>query len=143
MSKSKDTLYPDVRTFVERQIRWYHENKRQLETLEMDLFPSIISQYGHKAGGGSDPEKRPTEDTAIKIASDIYVFQLGVSVNAVREVYESLPDIDKELIRLKYWDRRLTADGIAMRLGISRPSVYVRLNKILAEVAKRMGYINF
>lgn len=142
MSKSKD-LYPDIRGFVERQIKYYHENKRQLDTLQMDLFPSMISQYGHKGGGSPNTEKRPVEETAIKIASDLYIFQLGVAVNAVTDVYEKLSDMDKELIRLKYWDRRLTADGIAMRLGISRPSVYVRLNKIITEIAKRMGYINF
>lgn len=142
MSKYKFTLYPDLRQFIESQIRYFHENKRQLNSLKNNMIPSQISRYGSHESIGFDSEKRPTEDISIKIASDRYIFQLELAVNNIEAVYNSLSDMDKEIIRLKYWDNTLTPEGIALKVGIDKTTMYYRLNNILVEIARRLGYVD-
>lgn len=141
MSKYSFTLTAEIRSFVEFKIRTFHEDRAQLATLKDDLIPSAIPKYGPTAGG-FDPEQRPTEDIAEHIINNRYVRQLELTVNAIQSVYDALADQDKELIRLKYWSNQLTPDGIAMKLNIDRSTVYDRLNKILVEIARRLGYVD-
>ena len=63
-------------------------------------------------------------------------------MNAIESVLAHLSDTDLELIRLRYWSGDLTPDGIAMKLNIGRTTVFERLNNILVEIARRLGYIN-
>jgi len=106
------------------------------------MIPSQISQYGPRTGASFDSEQRPTEDIAVKIASDRYIFQLELTVAAIDSVITGLTDLDKELLRLKYWDGKLTPEGIAIKLNIGRTTVYEHLNNILVEIARRLGYID-
>lgn len=141
MRKNKYTLEVPLRAFIEGQIEYFPENKRQLATLKADMIPSQITKYGHRTGG-FDSEQRPTEDTAIRIASDQYIFMLELHVTTIEAVYNSLSDIDKELIRLKYWSGELTPDGIALKLNMDRATMYRHLNAIIVEVGRRLGYVN-
>lgn len=141
MAKYKYTINTEVRDFVEYQLSYYPENRKLLERLKAEMIPSAIPKYGPQTGG-FNPEQRPTEDTAVKMASDIYIFQLELTVNAIASVLEKLGEEDLELIRLKYWSGELTPEGIAIKLNLGRTTVYERLNNILVEIARRLGYIN-
>ena len=137
---AKYTLEPWLREFIEGQIRYFPENRKILAQLKNDMIPSAIPKYGPQTGG-FDPEQRPTEDVAIKMASDRYIFQLELTVSAIDAVYEALADLDKELLRLKYWSGELTAEGIALKLNMDKATLYRHLNTILEEVGRRLGYI--
>lgn len=105
-------------------------------------MPNLISCYKAPPGRTNDL-RRPTEDAAINIVTDIYVMQLKLSVNAVRSVYDKLTPEDKELIRLMYWSNNIfNADAISMKLNMARTTVYDRLNHILIAVGRRLGYVN-
>lgn len=105
------------------------------------MIPSTIPKYGPQTGG-FNPEQRPTEDTAAKIATDVYIFQLEFTISAIDSVLCTLSTEDYELVRLKYWDGKLTPDGIALQLNIGIATLYRRLNAILTEIGRRLGYIN-
>lgn len=141
MAKYKFTLTSDMRTRVGWDLEYYPEDKKQLEELKNDMIPSAIPKYGPQTGG-FNPEQRPTEDTATRIVSDRYIQWLSWKVNAIESVLAHLSDTDLELIRLRYWSGDLTPDGIAMKLNIGRTTVFERLNNILVEIARRLGYIN-
>ena len=135
------TLSPEIRSFVEFKLRTFHEDRKQLEILKDDLIPSTTPQYGPHSGG-FDPERRPTEEITERIINNRYVRQLELSVSAIQAIYDLLSEQDKELLRLKYWSGQYTPEGIALRLHIGRTTVYERLNNILVEVARRLGYID-
>jgi len=78
----------------------------------------------------------------VKIATDVYIFQLEFTVTAIDSVLQTLSPLDYELVRLKYWDGKLTPEGIALQLNIGIATLYRRLNVILTEVGRRLGYIN-
>ncbi len=106
------------------------------------MIPSQISQYGPREGGGFDPEQRPTEEIAVKIAADRYILQLELTVAAIDSVVNTLSDLDKELLRLKYWDGKLTPEGIALKLHMDKVTMYRHLNVILTEIGRRLGYVD-
>lgn len=141
MGRPKYTITTEVRNFIEYQLSYYPENRKQLETIKADMIPSSIPKYGPQTGG-FNPEQRPTEDTAVKIVSDIYILQLEHTVNAISSVLEKLGKEDMELIRLKYWSGELTPEGIALKLNIGIATFYRRLNTILTQIGIRLGYIN-
>lgn len=139
---AKYSINDEIRGFIEYQVIWWEENKKILAAAKQDMIPSQISQYGPHAGGSHDSEQRPTEDIALRIASDEYIAHLERSVRAIGEVLDKLSDIDKQLIRLKYWSGELTAEGIALKLNMDKATMYRHLNVILIEIAKRLGYVN-
>ena len=142
MGKTKYAINAQIRDFVVRAIVFLEENKKDLEAYKVSMIPSAIPKYGPQTGG-FNPEQRPTEDSAVKLASDIYIFQLQLSISAVEGVYSKLTDLDKELVRLKYWNKgELTDEGIALKLNMDRATMYRHLNVIIIEVAKRLGYLN-
>lgn len=141
MAKYKFTLAPALRDYIEWQIEYYPDNKRQLTALKEDMIPSQISQYGPRAGSGFDSEQRPTEDIAIKLNAE-YIREQERIINAIDSVFNRLGDQDRELIRLRYWSGELTPDGIALKLNIDRATMYYRLNNIQVEIARRLGMVS-
>lgn len=139
------TLSPVVRKFVEYQIESWPENKQILADINADKMPRIISSYGKESKGSPDSGVyRPTEDAALRlIKSTMYYCQLELSVNAVESVYLRLSPEDQEFIRLMYWSKtKYTPDGIALKMNMTKTTVYRRLSLILFEVARRLGYAN-
>lgn len=140
MAKYKFTLAPALREFIEWQIEYYPDNKRQLAIFKESMMPSQIGKYGQKTGS-FDSEQRPTEDITIRRNPD-YIMEQERIITAIESVYEHLTDQDKELIRLRYWDGKLTPEGIALTMNLGRTTLYQRLNNILVVIAKRLGYID-
>ena len=68
--------------------------------------------------------------------------ELLLSVMAVESVYVRLSPEDKELIRLMYWSKNLNPDGIALKMNMTKSTIYRRIGLILLEVARRLGYAN-
>jgi len=134
-------LEQPLRGYIEWQIEYYPENKRQLALIKDSMVPSQISQYGYKAGSSFDSEKRPTEEITIKRNPE-YIIEMERIILAIEAVYNRLNDQDKELIRLKYWDGKLTPDGIALALNIDKSTMYYRLNNIIVEVARRLALVD-
>jgi len=141
MAKYDFTLEPWLRDYIEGQIRYFPENKRQLTKFKESIIPSQISQYGHREGSGFDSEKRPTEDITIKRNPE-YIMEQERIISAIQSVYDRLNGQDKEMIRLKYWSGGLTPDGVAMKLNIDKSTLYYRLNNIMVEIARRLGLVN-
>lgn len=140
MAKYRYTIGTRTRDFIEEQIEYYHENKRYIEEIKAEAMPSSVPKYGPQTGG-FNPEQRPTEDIVIR-RNPAYIIELERSVTVIGSVLDRLNETDRELIRLRYWTSGLTPEGIALKLNMGRTTVYERLNNILVEIGRRLGYIN-
>ena len=140
IAKYKFTIDNVVRSFIEEQIEYYNENKRYIEEVKAEAIPSTVPKYGPQTGG-FNPEQRPTEDIVIR-RNPQYLIETERIVKVIGSVLEKLSETDMELIRLKYWTAGLTPEGIALKLNLGRTTVYERLNNILVEIGRRLGYIN-
>lgn len=135
-------LNAEIRRFVEYQIANYPEKVKELNELQQSYLPRLTPAYG-ESEKHSKTDARPTEATALKLVTNEYIILLAFSVNAIRSVYDRLSLEDRELLRLMYWSNsNLNMDGIAQKLHKERSALYRRLNLILIEFARRLGYIN-
>lgn len=140
MAKYNFTLAPALREYIEWQIEYYPDNKRQLMMTKASMIPSATPKYGPQTGG-FNPEQRPTEDIVVRRNPD-YIMEQERIISAIESVYTKLTDSDKEIIRLKYWSGELTPDGIALKLNMDRATMYRHLNAIITEVARRLGLVD-
>ena len=138
----KYTLDTRIRQHIEWQIEHYHEDRRQLKIAKDDMIPSPTASYSLTAGTSSSNVNRSTENIAVRIETNQYIKQLEQSCTAIERVLCRLPAEDKELIEIYYWRHEYTADGVGMKLNMTRRTVYRHINDILTAVALEMGYIN-
>lgn len=136
----KFSLNARVRGYIEWQLEHYHEDKRQLEEYKRDLMPSITPSYSLAANAADI--KHPTENAALRMATNAYILSLERSIAAIDNVLIKLDDTDKQLIDLVYWRQSHTIEGAGMKVELSRRSAYRHINNILCLVAIEMGLIN-
>lgn len=138
----KFSLPPEIKATVEWQLRYYREDKRQLNEIKRDMIPSGVQGYSLTAGVDGGEATRTTENIAMKMVSAPYIRRLEITIDAIERALERMDDIDKKLIELVYWRKEYTPEGAGLIVGISRSAVYLRLNKILGLIAFELGYVS-
>lgn len=108
-------------TFVEGELRLYPARKRRLAYLET----CIATATPHVEEGMPKPPGvgNPTLSRAIALSQDRERAWLKAWVEAVEGVYNSLPPLQQMIIRLLYFERRLTIEGVALELGKSEKTI--------------------
>lgn len=138
----KFNLPPEIKSTVEWQLRYYREDKRQLNEIKRDMIPSGVQGYSLTAGVDGGEATRTTEDIAMKMVSAPYIRRLEITIDAIDRALERMDETDKKLIELVYWRKEYTPEGAGLIVGISRSAVYLRLNKILGLIAFELGYVS-
>lgn len=131
-----------IRDFVVWTLEHYEEDKRQLEEYKKDFIPSGISAYSLTGGITPGEAGRPTERTAIKMATSPYLINLERSVAAVTRVYNDIDPYEAKLIEMVYFKKTHTVIGAGMVIGWEKDAAYNHINRILKWVAREMGLIN-
>jgi len=138
----KFSLPSEIKATVEWQLRYYREDKRQLNEIKRDMIQSGVQGYSLTAGVDGGEATRTTEDIAIKMVSAPYIRRLEITIEAIDRALELMDETDKKLIELVYWRNEYTPEGAGLIVGISRSAVYLRLNKILGLIAFELGYVS-
>ena len=139
MPKYKSSISPRVRGMVEWQLEHYREYKDEIQQYWADMIPSATPKYTDGKGGGE--VSRNAENTALRIATSPYLMQIERSCKAIEYVLKNADDIDKKLVELVYWKQAYTVTGAAQCLHIGKTRAYERLNKMLLNIARELGYI--
>ena len=133
---------PDaVKRIVVWQLQHYQEDKRSLEAARNLMISIPIQTYGGKLPT-KRTERRPTEQTAIRILSEPYLNRLETNLKACDDVIERLDPVDLRLVELMYWKPGETITSTCAKVYLEKSAVYQRLNKILGGVAIGMGYLS-
>ena len=138
--KYKKQLPKEVKRIAEYHLRFYQQNKKELQRYQLDSIPSATPSYA-AAVGGHDPESRPAERVALKLATDRYIFQLEQSIAIVEDVLSRLTRADAFLVHHVYWMHDLTVSGAANKMHMDTSTAYEHLNNILFEIAMQLGYV--
>lgn len=141
MGKYEASLDKRLKEFIEWELEHYPESKRQLEEYKRDMIPSATPAYSLSAGGHSG-ESRPTENISLKILSDQYVIHTARCIEAIERVLHKLNADDKKLIDLVYWKGSHSISGAALASHTSKSAAYRRINAIITELAKELGYVS-
>lgn len=133
----------EIQRHVEAEIYAYPYRKRELERLRAEVLTPYNEDKDDNVGGGkSNLPGDPTGRKAVALASHAKLLHLERVSDAIEEVYNRLPEVKREFVRVKYWTKpqRLTLAGICQELSISE-STYKRWRRqVVDEVAKILGW---
>lgn len=127
---------------IEAELYDYHETiKRIKERKEEILFSSSVEENKGGANSARVPNS-PTERIATMLVMDKRLRELERITEAIETVYQSLDVERKKLIRLKYWTKpqTLTWEGIALKLNVSRATVFRWREEIVNAIAEKLGW---
>lgn len=127
---------------IEAELYDYHETiKRIKERKEEILFSSSVDDNKGGANSARVPNS-PTERIATMLVMDKRLRELERITEAIETVYQSLDTERKKLIRLKYWTKpqTLTWEGIALKLNVSRATVFRWREEVVNAIAEKLGW---
>ena len=86
----KFSLPSEIKATVEWQLRYYREDKRQLNEIKRDMIPSGVQGYSLTAGVDGGEATRATEDIAMKMVSAPYIRRLEITIDAIDRSVERM-----------------------------------------------------
>jgi len=127
---------------VESELYAYHDTKKEIVRLKNEILYASPNRDENVGGGRSNLPSDPTGRTATLLATHRKIEQLERIVEAIESVIEKLPEEKKKLVKLRYWDRprRLTWDGIAGELHVSRRQAMRWRDEIVYQIAEKIGW---
>jgi RinA family phage transcriptional activator len=136
-------LSPAEFKFVEHKLYSYRDNKRLIEEYMAQREEIIHSTKRREPGLPGNPGVgRPVETTVIQmLVLEQKANREQFWVKAIEDVYELLPEEDKKLVNLKYFEGYLTNAGVARALNISEREFYRRRERTVLRFANRFGLV--
>ncbi|WP_088840674.1 DUF722 domain-containing protein [Listeria sp. ILCC797] len=137
-------LRPAQYKSIEDEIRYYHDTKKELEQLRVNVvLGSTFQEYSDEnIGGGSAGQiNNPTEQRALLLQMDKQIERRQRVIFTLESVLNKLSDEDKQLIHFRYWDRsKPTWVWIASKLNMSESTAKRKRRDIIYKIAERLGY---
>lgn len=146
MINSQISIRRDVFRHVEAELYAYPYRKREIERLREEILNPYDDDPEDKTiVKGKNSVRMPGDPTgrkAIGLASHAKLLHMERVADAIEEVYERLPEVKKEFIRVKYWTipQRLTTIGICEKLGISDRTFSRWRGQFVSAIAEILGW---
>jgi RinA family phage transcriptional activator len=147
MSIGEERIEQHIFRFVERELYNYPINKKLVENWEKEKEELIGGARSTLSGDGSGrfAENKITNPTSAEVlrllALENKVNRARWYVQAIDDVLELLPEEDRRLVELKYFQGFLTNVGVARELNIGQTVFYERRAKLVEKFAIRMGLL--
>lgn len=125
---------------IEAELYCYYDTLRGIEQIRKDIMYN--KEIDENIGGGrSNIPTKPTERIATAIIMNKMLQQLEAITEAIRSVYERLPDEKKKLVQLKYWTKQQYSwEEIAEQLHVSKRQAIRWRNEIVYAIAEKLGW---
>lgn len=133
-----------VRQYVEKELYDFPFNEaavRRYEQMVEDVVyekPVVPEGGGRPSTGHSDPTGR--KGVRLALLAEKY-WSASWRVEAIREVMKLLTEEERQIVRMRYFERAYTHEGIMFELGLSRGTYFRRLNEILRRFALALGVL--
>lgn len=129
------------RKSVEEEIKNYKAYKLEYEQIKQDILYGASRSNDENVGGGkSNLPTNPIEDRVIAMTISNKLQRINKIIRAVEMVYMGLDNEKQEFMRMFFWDRKYTIDGVASELYISKRTAYYWKSEIVNLVATHLGY---
>ncbi|MDC3412542.1 transcriptional regulator [Terrihalobacillus insolitus] len=135
---------PKKITFKHAESEWYnyHQTLKEIANLREEIMnpPKEIDE--NIGGGRSGFTTSPTEKIVTRLSTNKQLNYLVEVVEAIEAVYNALPNDYKKLVQIRYWrrDKRLTWDGIASELNVSRRQAIYWRDEIIQATVEVLGW---
>lgn len=119
-----------------------NELKEKLKYREWQLLHAYKEEDTNVGGGRSSNISNPTEQKAIKLAEDKTYQNLKNVINVIEKLYPELDDVQKKIVRMKYWDsEEWDWNDIAKETNVSRSKALAKRNALIDKTAERLGWV--
>lgn len=127
---------------IEAEIRNYYQTVQDIREMEDAIvMPGPIGAPGVCVQTGTYGD--PTPGRAERMGSSAILRETQRRVDAITHALSVVKTVEParmEMIRLRYWDRGYTDEGICRHLHISRPTFYRWRRELLELVGERLGW---
>lgn len=126
---------------IESELYSFHDTLRELENLKKDI---ILATPVKESEIRSTDTSNETQARALNLVSSPEILELSRRVNAIQfaiDILQQAPEPRKyDLLRLKYFERRLTDSGIMRELSIEQATFYRWRREIIQLIASKLGW---
>ncbi len=131
----------DVRAYVEMELENYNDTRRELAELINDILEASPPPPDGMPRGSTPGD--PTAQKATRLTTSKRIQYLEQTIKAIESVVDNLDPERLRLVELRYWQRprRYTDEGIALKLNVSRMTMYRWNVDICRAVAVRLGVL--
>lgn len=138
MEKLKKTTF----RYLEDELFSYMDTLQEIKRLRDEIMYNNNNSDENTGGGRSSLPSDPTGQIATRLATHKKLNYLEGVTLTISKVYETLPELHKEFLRLKYWTKpqNLTIIGIAEKMSVSQSRCYQLREEIIQLLALEMGY---
>jgi len=140
VAKAVDTrMSREMFCYIEAELRGFKATLKEVEQLRRDIINDapVFDDSGIRGTGLSNP----TAAKATRLMTDRRLKRLESLVEAIQGVYNSCSQDKQRLIKLKYWDKKLTDEGITNDLCIEARTLRRWKKAIITAIAIELGYI--
>lgn len=121
---------------IEAELYTYNETKNELKLLEDDIIDS--SPFIETAVQSDLLDS--TASKVIKLSSSKELLEIRRRINAIEKALSILSEEKMKLVRLKYFERKLTDIGIINELHIGSKTYYRWKKEIIELIGSYLGW---
>lgn len=139
-----DSLKKTIFRYVEAELYDYPFTKEEIESLR-DSIIEAVPVLDSADGMSRKPNYKISDPTSSKVGqllTNRRLRRMEETVVAIDKVLTRLPKEKMELVKLKYWECRLSNHGVAEALHVSDATYYRWRNEVVTAVAIEMGLVN-
>ena len=129
--------YPEMRASIARRIEKLQAKRDEI------LYGAGSGHLDLGLRVQSNAISNPTESKGTRLAqvSDPWIRRTSETLAVMERILGELDAAGQTLVRLYYWERRLTAYGVARELHISVPSFYRYRRYVVWTIARGLGFV--
>lgn len=124
---------------IEQELYHYTERRKMLEEMRLDIIESGGQPEIPVYCGPGDQTARK----AIKLRTSVAIYETERRLKAIEDALKVTERIEPEkykLVKLKYFEQRLTNQGIMEELNISATTFYRWRQEFIQTIAERLGW---
>lgn len=130
---------------IESELYSYKDTLKEIEFIRNNIMFCKEEIDENVGGGRASLPGKPTETIATKLVTNKHLEQLERIVEAIEDVYYSLPDEYKRLIQLRYWtsrkykwEQKMTWERIANEIHVSERQARRMREEIVQAIAEKL-----
>ncbi|WP_243646899.1 transcriptional regulator [Scopulibacillus darangshiensis] len=139
-------IKPRPATFkhIEAELYGYHETKKEIRRLREEILSGGQRDDDDNTGAGSNSTRtpgRPTERIATRLMTDKRLRNLEEIVEAIDNIYDSVPDHYKEMINIKYWSNKNFKWSEVANECFVHPNTATKMrSEVITLIADKLGW---
>jgi len=139
-------IKPTKLAFKKAEAEWhnYHNTLKEIERLREEIMNPYKPSEDVNIIKGANSVKRPGDPTGItatRLTTHKQLNYLTEVVKAIENVYGTLSDEYRKLVKLRYWNnRKLTWDVIADELHVNRTTAMRWRDEIIIATIELLGW---